>query len=51
LSGWQNRPATLRAIIMDRAYEGDETRQLIFDLELEPVVPPKVNRLHPWEYD
>ena len=51
LSGWKRRPATLRAIIMDRAYEGDETRQLIFDLELEPVVPPKVNRLNPWEYD
>jgi len=36
---------------MDRAYEGDETRQLIFDLNLEPVVPPKANRLNPWEYD
>lgn len=36
---------------MDRAYEGDETRQLVLDLELEPVVPPKVNRLNPWEYD
>ena len=41
-------PATLRAIVMDRAYEGDETRQLIFDLELRP---PKINRLNPWEYD
>ena len=36
---------------MDRAYEGNETRQLILDLHLEPVVPPKVNRLNPWEYD
>jgi hypothetical protein len=36
---------------MDRAYEGNETRQLVFDLNLEPVVPPKVNRLTPWEYD
>jgi len=36
---------------MDRAYEGDETRQLILDLGLEPVVPPKANRLNPWEYD
>ena len=51
MSNWQKRPATLRAIVMDRAYEGDETRQLIFDLELEPVVPPKINRLNPWEYD
>lgn len=36
---------------MDRAYEGDETRQLVFDLQLQPVVPPKINRLNPWEYD
>ena len=36
---------------MDRAYEGDETRQLVFDLMLEPVVPPKINRLNKWEYD
>lgn len=36
---------------MDRAYEGDETRQLVFDLGLTPVVPPKSNRVDPWEYD
>jgi len=24
---------------------------VIFDLELEPVVPPKINRLNPWDYD
>jgi len=36
---------------MDRAYEGDETRQLVFAMEMEPVVPPKMNRLNPWEYD
>ncbi len=40
-----------RAAIMDRAYEGDQTRQLALDLHLEPVVPPKVTRLNPWEYD
>ena len=38
-------------VIMDKAYEGDETRQLVFDLGMEPVVPPKRNRLSPWEYD
>ncbi len=38
-------------VIMDRAYEGNETRQLVFDLAMEPVVPPKSNRLTPWEYD
>jgi transposase len=36
---------------MDRAYEGDETRQLVLDMGLEPVVPPKTTRLNPWEYD
>ena len=36
---------------MDRASEGDETRQLALDLGLTPVVPPKSNRVSPWEYD
>lgn len=38
-------------LLMDRAYEGDETRQLALDLGFVPVVPPKTNRLTPWEYD
>jgi transposase len=38
-------------ILMDRAYEGDETRQLVLSLGMTPVVPPKSNRIHPWEYD
>jgi transposase len=36
---------------MDRAYEGDETRQLALELGLTPVVPPHPNRVSPWEYD
>ena len=36
---------------MDRAYEGDKTRQLVLDLGMTPVVPPKANRLVKWEYD
>ena len=36
---------------MDRAYEGNETRQLALDLGYRPVVPPKKARLNPWEYD
>ena len=36
---------------MDRAYEGDETRDLAVELGYIPVVPPKSNRLVPWEYD
>ena len=36
---------------MDRAYQGDETRQLGLALGYEPVVPPLRTRLDPWEYD
>jgi transposase len=38
-------------LLMDRASEGNETRQLVLDLGMIPVVPPKSNRLHPWDYD
>jgi transposase len=38
-------------MLMDRACEGNETRQLVLDLGMIPVVPPKSNRLDPWEYD
>ena len=38
-------------MVMDRAYEDNETRQLVLDLGMIPVVPPKSNRLHPWDYD
>jgi len=36
---------------MDRAYEGDETRQSALDLGFIPVVPPKQNRITAWEYN
>jgi transposase len=39
------------ALLMDRAYEGDETRQLVLDLGMIPVVPPKSNRPNPCEYN
>ena len=38
-------------LLMDKAYEDDETRQLIFDLERVPDVPPKSNRVTAWEYN
>jgi transposase len=38
-------------MLMDRTYEGNETRQLVLDLGMIPVVPRKANRLHPWGYD
>ena len=50
LRNWKERPGRL-PLLMDRAYEGDETRQLAMDLGFQPVVPPKSNRIHPWPYD
>ena len=38
-------------MLMDRAYEGNETRQLVLALGMVPVVPPKSNRIDPWRYD
>ena len=35
---------------MDKAYEGNETRQLALDLGFIPVVPPHPRRLDPWTY-
>jgi len=36
---------------MDRAYEGDAMQEIVRNFGMEPVVPPKKNRLVPWEYD
>ena len=38
-------------LLMDRAYEGNETRQLALDLGYTPVVPPLRTRIEPWDYD
>ena len=39
------------SLLMDWAYEGNETRQLALALGFTPVVPPKVFRIDSWEYD
>ena len=39
------------SLVMDRAYEGDETRQLVLDLGLALVVRPKSNRRNTWQYN
>ena len=49
LKGFKNKGWSGTRVIMDKAYEGDETRQLVFDLGMLPVVPPKNNRLTVWE--
>jgi transposase len=38
-------------MIMDKAYEGDETRQTVFDLSMVPIVPPRYTPLNPREYN
>jgi transposase len=38
-------------LAMDKAYEGDETRETAVSLNMIPVVPPKSNRKEPWDYD
>ena len=45
-------PATEKcSLLMDRAYEGNETQALCRSLGYTPVVPPNPNRLEPWDYD
>ena len=39
------------ALVMDRAYQDNATRQLALDLGYRPVVPPLRTRLRPWQYD
>ena len=39
------------SLLMDGAYEGDQTQELSRQLGYNPVVPPNPNRLSPWEYD
>jgi hypothetical protein len=36
-------------LLMDKAYEDNLTRQLVLDVGMIPVVPPKSNRIEPWE--
>ena len=38
-------------LLMDRAYEDAETRKAADEQGFEPIVPPKRNRLKPWDYD
>ena len=50
LQNWKHSlPKT--PLTMDRAYEGEATRQCVTECGFEPVVPPKSNRLKPWHYD
>ena len=37
------------SLLMDRAYEGNETRQLTLALGFTPVVPSLSTRINPWQ--
>jgi transposase len=50
LGGIGPLPAPLH-LIMDRAYEDNATLQLALDFGFLPVVPPRPQRLEPWQYD
>ena len=50
LENW-DKPVEIVQLEMDRAYEGDKTRQRVRDLGMIPFVPPKGNRKKPWDYD
>ncbi len=39
------------SLVMDRAYEGNETQRLALALGFTPVVPPLRTRVAPWAYD
>ena len=38
-------------MVMDKAYEDDQTRRTAWSLKFSPVVPPKSNRVNPCEHD
>ena len=49
---WNLGPSDVnRSLLMDRAYEGNETWLLSMRLGYSPVVPPNPNRVEPWAYD
>jgi len=46
-----NRLEEQRYMLMDKAYEGDKMRAASEEMGFIPIVPPKSNRKHPWDYD
>jgi transposase len=50
LGGIGPLPAPLH-LILDGAYDDHHTLQLVLDFGYIPVVPPRPNRLDPWQYD
>ena len=51
MARFPSQPRTPATLLMDSAYEDDQTRQLALDFGWIPVVPPKHTRLEPVEQD
>ena len=54
LENWNEKPKGLPdkvAMVMDKAYEGNKTRESVALAGFTPVVPPKINRKKPWKYN
>ena len=52
--GWMEPIGAVKqsiALLLDRAFAGDDTRRQARRLGYQPVVPPKSNRRSPWQYD
>ena len=45
------KPSASCSLVMDRAYEDEQTRALAIGQGFSPVVPPKKSRLEHWDYD
>jgi hypothetical protein len=37
-------------LVMDKAYEGEKTREIALNQGFKPIVPLKANRKNPWDY-
>ena len=42
---------SIKNSIMDKGYDSDDIRQQLIDLEIQPVIPPKKNRVIHIPYD
>jgi transposase len=51
LERFNKRPNTNISLLADKAYEGDATCELAFELGYGLCIPPKSNRKNSWGYD
>jgi len=51
LERYNKDPDASITLIADKAHEGNKTRKLAILLGYDLCIPPKANRIDPWEYD